>query len=192
MAIEIKVGEEALRAVGIDPNAPPDIIIDIKGPIFTIKLDARKTLDENIIVYDQQFFNIIFVPFKNKIITMPKQYVNRDTYNMQNEYLTFLQERGAIQSGTIKSGGVFRSLEAFYPVNENLDVLQVLLLLTSEYMKEHGGDFTKMEEYIDDVEEMYVDPPDDETTPYGKVPQKAEKGALPSPYSKPYGLAYRI
>ena len=47
MAIEIKVGEDAVKAVGIDPNAPPDIIIDIKGPIFTIKLDARKTLDNN-------------------------------------------------------------------------------------------------------------------------------------------------
>ena len=46
--------------------------------------------------------------------------------------------------------------------------------------------------YIEDVEEMYVDPPDDETTPYGKIPQKAEKGTLPSPYGKPYGLVYRI
>ncbi len=192
MAIEITVGEEAVKAVGIDPNSPPDIIIDIKGPIFTIKLDARKTLDNNIIVYDHKFFNVVFVPFKNKIITMPKQHVNRDTYNMQNDYLTFLQEKGAVQNGTIKGGGVFRSLEAFYPVNKELDVLQVLLLLTSDYMKNHGGDFAKMDDYIEDVEEMYVDPPDDETTPYGKVPQKAEKGTLPSPYGKPYGLVYRI
>ena len=44
MAIAITVGEEAVRAVGIDPNSPPDIIIDIKGPIFTIKLDARNLL----------------------------------------------------------------------------------------------------------------------------------------------------
>tara|TARA_R100000664_G_scaffold518_2_gene1620 strand:- start:92 stop:670 length:579 start_codon:yes stop_codon:yes gene_type:complete len=192
MAIEITVGEEAVKAAGIDLNAPPDIIVNIKGPIFTVKLDARKTLDGNIIVYDHKFFNIVFVPFKNKIITMPKQHVNRDTYNMQNDYLTFLQERGAIQNGTIKSGGVFRSLEAFYPVNKDLDVLQVLLLLTKEYMKKHGGDFAKMEDYFEDVEEMYVDPPDDETTPYGKVPQEAEKGTLPSPYGKPYGLVYRI
>ena len=59
-------------------------------------------------------------------------------------------------------------------------------------MKNHGGDFAKMEDYLEDVEEMYVDPPDDETTPYGKVPQKAEKGTLPSPFAKPYGLVYRI
>ena len=50
-----------------------------------------------------------------------------------------------------------------------------------------------MDDYIEDVEEMYVDPPDDETTPYGKVPQEAEKGTLPSAvYGKPYGLVYRI
>ena len=191
MAIEITVGEKEAQAAGIDPNSPPDIIIDIKGPVFTIKLDARKTLDNNIIVYDHKFFNIVFVPFKNKILTMPKPHVNRDTYNMQSDYLTYLEGKGALQPGTIKGGGVFRSLEAFYPVNKELDVLQVVMLLTSEYMKAHGN-FAKMDDYIDDVEDMYVDPPDDETTPYGKVPQEAEKGTLPSPYGKPYGLVYRI
>ena len=192
MAIEITVGEKEAQAAGIDPNSPPDIVIDIKGPVFTIKLDARKTLDNNIIVYDHRFFNVIFVPFKNKILTIPKPHVNRDTYSMQNDYLTHLESKGALQPGTIKGGGVFRSLEAFYPVNKELDVLQVIMLLTSEYMKSHSN-FAKMDDYIEDVEEMYVDPPDDETTPYGKVPQEAEKGTLPSAvYGKPYGLVYRI
>ena len=75
MAIEITVGEKEAQAAGIDPNSPPDIVIDIKGPVFTIKLDARKTLDNNIIVYDHRFFNVVFVPFKNKILTMPKPHV---------------------------------------------------------------------------------------------------------------------
>jgi len=195
MAIEITVGEKEIKAAGIDLKKlddSPDIIIDIKGPIFTVKLNARKTLDNNVIVYDHPFFTVTFIPFKNKILTLPKPNVNRDTYSMQNDYLTFLQNKGAIQVGTIRGGGVFRSLEGFYPVNKDLDVLQVLLLLTKEYMTKHGGDFSRMEEYFDEVEDMYVDPPDDETTPYGKVPQEAEKGALPSPYGKPYGLVYRI
>ncbi len=61
MAIEITVGEKEAQAAGIDPNSPPDIVIDIKGPVFTIKLDARKTLDNNIIVYDHRFFNVVFI-----------------------------------------------------------------------------------------------------------------------------------
>ena len=100
MAIEITVGEKEAQAAGIDPNSPPDIVIDIKGPVFTIKLDARKTLDNNIIVYDHRFFNVVFVPFKNKILTMPKPHVNRDTYSMQSDYLTHLESKGAIQPGT--------------------------------------------------------------------------------------------
>ena len=36
MAIEITVGEKEAQAAGIDPKSPPDIVIDIKGPVFTI------------------------------------------------------------------------------------------------------------------------------------------------------------
>ncbi|MDG2375510.1 MAG: hypothetical protein P8M18_04085 [Woeseiaceae bacterium] len=96
MALEISVGEKEIKAAGLDPNAPPDLIVHIRGPIFTVKLNARKTLDNNIIIYDNRFFNIVLIPFKNKIIAMPKQTVNRDTYAMQNDFLTFLQDKGAL------------------------------------------------------------------------------------------------
>ena len=123
---------------------------------------------------------------------MPKQHVNRDTYPMQNDYLTYLQDKGALSLGSIRSGATFRSLEGFYPVNKEVDVLQVVLLLTKAYIERHGHDYTTLDDYLDDVEDMYVDPPADETTPYGKVPQEPEKGTLPDVYSKPYGLLYRI
>ena len=192
MALEISVGEKEVRAAGLDPNAPPDLIVHIRGPIFTVKLNARKTLDNNVIVYDNRFFNVVLIPFKNKIITMPKQNVNRDTYPMQNDFLTFLQDKGALVFGSIRSGSTFRSLEAFYAVNDDVDVLQVILLLTKSYIKLHGHDYTTLDDYLEDVEDMYVEPPADETTPYGKVPQKPTKGSLPDVYDKPYGLLYRI
>ncbi len=194
MALEISIGEKEVKAAGLNPDAPPDLVVHIKGPMFSVKLNARKTLDNNIIIYDNRFFNIILIPFKNKVITMPKQHVNRDTYPMQNDYLTFLQEKGALVLGSIRSGATFRSLEGFYPVNEDVDVLQVILLLTKSYIEEHGGDFTALDDYLEDVEDMYVDPPKDETTPYGKVPQEPTKGTLPdgSDQFKPYGLLYRI
>jgi len=193
MTLEISVGEKEVEAAGIDPEAPADLVVHIRGPIFSVKLNARKTLDNNIIIYDNRFFNIILIPFKNKIVTMPKQHVNRDTYPMQNDYLTYLQDKGALTLGSIRSGATFRSLEGFYAVNDEVDVLQVVLLLTKTYIERHGHDYTTLDDYLDGVEDMYVDPPADETTPYGKVPQSAEKGTLPgSDYSKPYGLLYRI
>ena len=192
MALEISVGEKEVKAAGLDPNAPPDLIVHIKGPIFTVKLNARKTLDNNIIIYDNRFFNVVLIPFKNKIITMPKQNVNRDTYPMQNDFLTFLQDKGALVFGSIRSGSTFRSLEAFYAVNDEIDVLQVIMLLAKSYIELHGHDYTTLDDYLDDVEDMYVEPPADETTPYGKVPQDPTKGTLPDVYSKPYGLLYRI
>jgi len=194
MPLEISVGEKEVKAAGLDPDAPPDLIVHIRGPIFTVKLNARKTLDNNIIIYDNRFFNVILIPFKNKIVTMPKQNVNRDTYPMQNDYLSFLQDKGALVFGSIRSGSTFRSLEAFYAVNEDVDVLQVVMLLTKSYIDQHGHDYTTLDDYLEDVEDMYVDPPADETTPYGKVPQETEKGAIPGQIDalKPYGLLYRI
>jgi len=192
MALEISVGEKEVKAAGLDPNAPPDLIVHIKGPIFTVKLNARKTLDNNVIIYDNRFFNVVLIPFKNKIITMPKQDTNRDTYPMQNDFLTFLQDKGALVFGSIRSGSTFRSLEAFYAVNDEVDVLQVIMLLTKSYIELHGHDYTTLDDYLDDVEDMYIEPPADETTPYGKVPQDPTKGTLPAVYDKPYGLLYRI
>ena len=122
---------------------------------------------------------------------MPKQHVNRDTYGMQNDYLTYLENKGALTLGSIRSGATFRSLEGFYPVNKEVDVLQVILLLTKAYIEKHGHDYTTLDDYLDDVEEMYVDPPEDEVTPYGKVPQEPEKGTVPAS-GRPYGLLYRI
>ena len=59
MALEISVGEKEVKAAGIDPEAPADLVVHIRGPIFSVKLNARKTLDNNIIIYDNRFFNII-------------------------------------------------------------------------------------------------------------------------------------
>tara|TARA_R110002012_G_scaffold303999_1_gene506362 strand:+ start:1842 stop:2417 length:576 start_codon:yes stop_codon:yes gene_type:complete len=191
MALEISVGEKEVKAAGIDPEAPADLVVHIRGSIFSVKLNARKTLDNNIIIYDNRFFNIVLIPYKNKIVTMPKQHVNRDTYGMQNDFLTYLQNKGALTLGSIRSGSTFRSLEGFYPVNEEVDVLQVILLLSKAYIEKHGHDYTTLDDYLDDVEDMYVDPPADETTPYGKIPQDAEKGTVPAT-GRPYGLIYRI
>jgi len=185
-------------AIGVEKEEPPEgggtpgLIINLQGKIIRIKLDARKSLDGNIMIFDHKFFDVILIPFKNKVLTIPKSNQNLDVYEMMNHFFQFLSQRGAIVGGSVRGGNVFGSLEAFYPVNEEIDVLQVLLLLVYEYLQEHAGAFSKLFKYMDDIDDMYVDPDADDSTAYGEVPQAAEKGTLPSPYDKPYGLLYRI
>jgi len=187
MPLEIAIGVE--REEG---PAGPGLIIDLQGKIVRIKLDARKSLDGNIMVFDHKFFDIILIPFKNKILTIPKTNQTLDVYEMMDHFFAFLSQRGAVVNGSIRSGNVFGSLESFYPVNEEIDVLQVLLLLIHTYLQEHAQTFNKLFKYMDDIDDMYVDPDREDSTEYGEVPQSAEKGTLPSPYDKPYGLLYRI
>ena len=187
MPLQIAIGVE--RKEG--PQGP-GLVINLQGKIIQIKLDARKSLDGNIMIFDHKFFDIILIPFKNKILTIPKSNKNIDVYEMQDHFFNFLRQRGAIIDGSIRGGNVFGSLEAFYPVNEEIDVLQVLLLLSREYLDEYSNTFDKLFNYMDDVEEMYLDPDKKDSTEYGEVPQAPEKGTLPAPYDKPYGLLYRI
>ena len=182
-------------AIGVEKKEGPDgaaLVINLQGKILQVKLDVRKSLDGHIMIFDHRFFDIILIPYKNKVLTIPKPNQNLDVYEMMNHFYEFMRMRGAIVDGSIRSGNVFGSLEAFYPVNEEINVLQVLLLLVREYLNEHAGTFSKLFKYMDDVEDLYVDPPEKDSTEYGEVPQASEKGALPSPYSKPYGLLYRI
>jgi len=187
MPLEIAIGVE--REEG--PQGP-GLVIDLQGKIVRIKLDARKSLDGNIMIFDHKFFDIVLIPFKNKILTIPKSNQNLDAYEMMDHFFTFLRQRGAIVNGSVRSGNVFGSLESFYPVNEEIDVLQVLLLLVREYLNEYSETFSTLFKYMDDVEEMFAEPDAEDSTAYGEVPQSAEKGTLPSPYDKPYGLLYRI
>jgi hypothetical protein len=83
MALEIVVGNKEIEAtklppdsLGLDAINPEDekeggkgIKLILKGYFFSIKLNARKTLDGNIMVYDHPMIDIVIMPTKNKIIT---------------------------------------------------------------------------------------------------------------------------
>ena len=184
-----RLNDNELGSLGGDIESnQPDIKVKIKDSSLTIKLAARKTLDNNIIVYDHPVIDIILIPFKNKIITLPKE-GKRDVYPIQKAYLDFLQKKGALVLGTIQGGNVMSSLEAFYPYNGEINTLQVLLLLTKIFIDQEIDNYYRSEDYQEEVEDMYVDP--EENTELGDIEHKAEKGSIDS-YKMPYGLVYRI
>jgi len=200
MAIEIVVGDKEIEATKLPPDSlglspipetPENIKIILKGFFFTIKLNARKTMDGNIIIYDHPTIDIVIVPSKNKIISMPKKNYYHDTFSAQKRYSDFLENRGAIVLGSTRGGIVYNSLESYYPVNADLDVLQVILLLTKKFLEQELEQYRPEEEYQEEVEEMYVNPDDADSTEYGEVPQARKKGSI-DPNYKPYNLLYRF
>lgn len=201
MALEIIVGNKEIEATKVPPDTlglnpvdsatPGGIKIIMKGVFFTVKLNARKTLDGNIIVYDHPTVDILIVPVKNKVICMPKKNYFHDTYGTQKRFFDFLEQRGAIVFGSTRGGNVFNSLECFYPVNQELDVLQVILLLTKRFIEEEQKSMLTQEDYEEEVKNLYTDPDDDSSTELGEVPHARKKGSI-DPNYKPYNLLYRF
>lgn len=206
MAIEIVVGNKEIEATKLPPDTlnlnqiKPDqdvadgskgIKLILKGYFFSIKLNARKTLDGNVIIYDHPSIDIVIIPAKNKIITMPKKTYYHDTYSTQKRFFDFLESRGAIVLGSTRGGIVYNSLETFYPTNEELDVLQIILLLTKKFLEEETKNTMTQKEYEEEVEELYTNPDDEDSTELGEVPQARKKGAI-DPNYKPYNLLYRF
>ena len=62
----------------IDPNA------------IKIALEARKTLDGNIMIMDHLHVDIVIYPKKRTVITYPKQNLNEDAYETQNAFFSKL------------------------------------------------------------------------------------------------------
>lgn len=206
MAIEIVVGNKEIEAtkmppdsLGLSPIQPDAPVADggkgikliLNGYFFSIKMNARKTLDGNIMVYDHPNIDIVIIPSKNKIVSMPKKSYYHDTYPVQKRFFDFLESKGATVLGSTRGGVVYNSLETYYPTNEELDVLQVILLLTKKFLEEETENSMTEREYEEEVEQLYTNPDDNESTELGEVPQAKKKGAI-DPNYKPYNLLYRF
>lgn len=203
MPLTIKITNKEIDAAGTTPEelgtpmAPgeepkEDEIKIVFGPKFTkIKLNARKTLDNNIVIYDHPLIDIVIIPSKNKIFTVPKDVPNSDTYPAQDRYFKFLDKKGVLVKGTIRSGAILNSLESFYPPNDKIDVMQVILLLTKRFLDKEMEFINISKNYDENVEDMYVNPDEEDTTELGEVPQRPRKGHV-NIYQTAYGILYRV
>jgi hypothetical protein len=203
MAITIRITDKEVDAAGVNPSdigspigateePKKDEIKIIFGPRFLkVKLNIRKTLDNNIVIYDHPLIDIVIIPSKNKIFTVPKDSVISDTYAAQNRYFKFLDKKGVLIKGTIRSGAIINSLESFYPPNDKIDVMQVIILLTKRFMEKEMEFIDISKNYEENVEDMYVNPEEEDTTELGEVPQKPRKGNV-NVYQTAYGILYRV
>ena len=164
----------------VDPNA------------IKIALEARKTLDGNIMIMDHLHVDIIIDPKKRTVITYPKQNLNEDAYETQNAFFSKLSSDGVILRDSIQAGNVFGSMQATYPesANEETNPLHVVLLSTKNFMKEEMGYMQMEKEYEDELEEEYLDPTPEDSTELGEVPEEPKKGSITPYYVRNYLSGY--
>jgi hypothetical protein len=187
-----EIKELKLR-IKVEKSTPEIISLQLRDqPSESIKLNIRKALNGDYMIFDHPLYDIVLMPKKNKVVTFVKKNPKLDPYPHQDNLFDYLRKKGMIVPDTIQAGNVFGSLEAVYPINDKINTIETLLLVIFKFF-EHELEYVKSvlnveEEYEDEM----LDPTEDESTDYGEVAQKTRKGTLNPWYTDYHGLLYRI
>jgi len=188
--IEQKIEEDIRLAVAAP--VPEKILIKVEEPPkVTIKLNLRKALNGDYMIYDHPLYDIVIMPKKNKIVTFVKREAQLDPYISQDKFFDHLNIKGMIVGDTVQGGNIFGSLEATYPINDKVDTIQALLLVIYQFLQTEAPDIKSIVDYEEDLEDYLTAPDAEDSTELGEVPHAEKKGSI-DPSSRPYGLIYRI
>ena len=142
----------------------------------SIELDIRKTLDGDYMIFDHHDIDIVIMPEKKKVLTLPKELITDQVYGAQNRLFSFLKKKGVLDVASIQGGNVYGSLEASF-----LDVegaLEYILLNVSKFIDEERPYFDFLETY-EELENQHVTDPDNEnSTELGDVDHAEQKGVM--------------
>ena len=183
MAVEVQIGSDPNQNLGAQQVLP-----EAPQPVMEIELQARRTIDGDVMVYDHADIDIVIMPNKNKILSMPKDLMTEASYGAEDRLCKYLTKKGIIDIGSIKGGNVYGSLEAtlLQPVN-----LKLILLNVSKFIDEERPYFEFVDKFEETSDEYFTDPSDEDSTELGEVPHEVSKGTLQPGYNYgPYFANY--
>lgn len=156
-----------------------------------VKLKARRSLDGNIMIFDHEDMDIVFLPESSKCLAFPKNAMSDKVYAAQDRMFSYLAKKGIVNHSTIRGGNVFGSMEAEVMKSKipGVDQDQAFLYVLHEYLKDESPYFKSSEEYDDERLDSLLRPDDDNSTNLGDVPQSDTKGSMDARV-KPYGFQY--
>jgi len=186
MAILVKIGDAAIENDQAGPPPQP-------AKSVSIKLNARKTLDGNLIIFDHADIDIVIMEKGKKVVSFTKDLMNDYAYGAQNRLFSYLGKKGVISMDSVQGGNIYGSMEAKFVENENASKYAILNI--HQFINEERPYFDFVSAYLDSDEKQKVEPDDLRSTDLGDVPHADTKGSLRPNYVKdPYGLSmlYKI
>ena len=140
------------------------------SPQVSISLQISRTLDGNILINDHQYLDIVIVPKTKTIITIPKPYVDKDVFEYQQDLMYCLFKGGVTGAMVPQGGAMFGVVETNYTDSTEVDSLQSVLYIIERFILKTRHQEEVFDDYDNNVEDNFVDPPEDETTAYGEIP----------------------
>lgn len=170
-----------------------DITITIEEPVedLVFKLNARRTLDGDIIVRDHPDVDIIVMVGKKKIVAFPKETLTDVVYQTQNKLFDFLSKKGVISPESVQGGSLHGSMEGKILPNEDLNVISISLVNIANFVDEERPYFEYMEAFEKQQEEMLTEPDEEYSSEYDPRRHNDTKGTLRPIYIRsPYGMSF--
>ena len=179
MSIKIKVGQTPDEPIPEEPKIPQ----------ASMRMNARKTLDGNLAIYDHSDIDIVVIPKSNKVLALSKGSMSDDVYETQSRLFDFLVTKGVVIPGTVRSGNVYGSLEGKYPPSEGQkDHNQVAIFTIGKFIEEEKPYYNSMDDLEDTMEDWWLGEDDEETTEFGEVSHAEKKGSIPKGAGRMHGF----
>ena len=90
MAINIKVGASGPPSEDLFSSEAEEP----KKPQASMKMNARKTLNGDMAIYDHMDIDIVVMPGSNKVLALAKADMSDDVYETQSRLFDFLVKKG--------------------------------------------------------------------------------------------------
>lgn len=172
MTIKIKVGQQQKRE------------------IVKKKIAVKKAVDGSLMFLSHPHINIVLKP--EKVLTFAKDgNYTEDAYAAMKRLMKHLAEAGIIAFDSAQGGSIYASLQAelLEPKDER-SILQLATYHIGMFLDDEKAEIYD-EYYAEEYNDYLLDPPEDDATELGEVPQEEKKGTVPTnPYVTP--LVYRI
>ena len=180
---DINVAMEPAAAQSQGPGAP------IKG--YEFKLDARKTLDGDIIVRDHPDIDVVVMIEKNKVVAFPKENPTDEVYLTQDKLFDFLSKKGVVSPESVQGGNLHGSMEGKILENEGMDAVKICLMILTKFVEEEKPYFDYMDKFEKQQEERLTAPSEAESSEFDPTRHADIKGTLQPIYIRsPYGMSF--
>ena len=182
MAIKVKIGS------AVDDGISDSELASIPG--VRVRMDIRRTLDNNLIISDHPDIDVMIIPSSSKLVAMAKKLNSGVVYGAQERLFNFLKERGVISPDSIQGGSIYASMEGAIPQASDLPTIKIAIINIAKWLDSEKPAIEFLEDYEQEIVDDYTDPDKEYSTELGQVPQAARKGSiLPQLTRGPYGFS---
>ena len=178
MAIKINITDPTP-----EPTEPANETINIKivdpnRQMLEFKLDMRRALNGDLMIFDHADIDIVVMLESKKIVAFAKDLMSEVVYGAESRLFDHLKKKGIVAFDSIQGGNVYGSLEAKILDSTELDSVKASLYEISQWMDGERPYFKSMEAYDEMMDDALLDPDAENSTELGEVPQEVEKGSI--------------